>query len=97
MRAIFVVIVISVSLIIWWLSTPKNLVSNNTASQQPVINEMSSDSLSIQPQTLSNSNKIHRENSSLKGTEIDGMYPVDADGKLIFSKSIKYRFLHDLI
>ncbi|MFT7108722.1 MAG: lipase chaperone LimK [Psychrobacter glaciei] len=30
--------------------------------------------------------------TSLKGTEIDGLYPVDQDGNLLFSKSIKNRF-----
>jgi lipase chaperone LimK len=30
--------------------------------------------------------------TSLKGTEIDGLYPVDQDGNLLFSKSIKHRF-----
>jgi lipase chaperone LimK len=30
--------------------------------------------------------------TSLKGTDIDGLYPVDQDGNLLFSKSIKNRF-----
>lgn len=32
------------------------------------------------------------KHTSLKGTEIDGIYPVDKDGNLLFSKSIKHRF-----
>lgn len=30
--------------------------------------------------------------TSLKGTDVDGLYPVDADGNLVLSNSIKHRF-----
>jgi lipase chaperone LimK len=41
-----------------------------------------------------NSNVLPQKlkHTSLKGTEIDGLYPVDEDGNLVLSKSIKYRF-----
>ena len=36
--------------------------------------------------------KIDWQKTSLKGTDIDGMYPVDSDGNLLFSAAIKHRF-----
>lgn len=43
-------------------------------------------------QTQSNVLPEHLKNTSLKGTSIDGLYPVDNQGNLLLSKDIKNRF-----
>ena len=75
---------------LWVLSPSQSLVDNNlnlkTALREPVTTSTSATRVSkvVMNPAL--------KNSSLKGTDIDGMYPVDESGNLLFSKSIKYRF-----
>jgi lipase chaperone LimK len=56
--------------------------------------DKSSDLLTIPMIVSKMSNQLPDDllETSLKGTEIDGLYPVDQDGNLLFSKSIKHRF-----
>jgi len=49
-------------------------------------------SLAMQQQAMNNTLPEVLENSSLKGTQIDGLYPVDAQGHLVLADDIKHRF-----
>ena len=75
---------------LWVLSPSQSLVDNNLnlksalrAQATTSTSGSSADKVLINPAL---------KTSSLKGTDIDGMYPVDESGNLLFSKSIKYRF-----
>jgi len=75
---------------LWYFSPSQSLVANNanlkSALGTPATNSTSAvtDNKIVMNPAL--------KNSSLKGTDIDGMYPVGEAGNLLFSKSIKYRF-----
>ena len=91
MRFILFLAVLMSLLGLWYLSPSQSLVANNAALKFAAITQPS-----IMTPHLVSADKVQmdsaRLNSSLKGTDIDGMYPLDEDGNLLFSKSIKYRF-----
>lgn len=95
MRSSIVVLLLLSGFVLWVFIPGKSIVDNNVSSQ---ITSDAPGMLNDQPnanlKTASQSNLIPKSliNSSLKGTDIDGMYPVDEQGNLVFSKSIKYRF-----
>ncbi len=90
MRFILFLAVVLSLLGLWYFLPSQSLVANNTAFK-PAANIQATTAL-----PNSNTGKVKVDpallNSSLKGTDIDGMYPLDDAGNLLFSKSIKYRF-----
>jgi len=97
MKAEFILIGIGVGLLVLFVVQQQSplVVSNSELSatdsaadhqKAGLLNEHSSKKMMNQelPVTL--------KNTSLKGTKIDGIYPVDAQGNLLISKDIKQRF-----
>ena len=92
MRAILISLICLLPFIIWWLLPASSVLENNeikTASPTGITNP-------VKQNSASNSNSLLQSidwlNTSLKGTSIDGMYPVDSDGNLVLSDAIKHRF-----
>ncbi len=78
--------------LIWWLQPHSQVIDAPLTNDSPQKTEgQISNSLSEPSNKLVN-NKIDWQKTSLKGTSIDGMYPVDKDGNLLFSAAIKHRF-----
>ena len=79
-------------IIAWWFMPSSQVIdshgSNNLTEVMPdqVVNHQPESSKSLV------NDKIDWQKTSLKGTDIDGMYPVDSDGNLLFSAAIKHRF-----
>ncbi len=96
MRPIIFVLLLSSGIVLWLLMPSKSIVDNNVSPQSA--SEKSAAILNTQADVSSmvtsdsHLSSLVISNSSLKGTDIDGMYPVDEEGNLVFSKSIKYRF-----
>jgi lipase chaperone LimK len=89
--AIIFAAILSVVLIIPGFNT--HVVNPLGVDVNPPLGQHSDDFLISQFQANKN-NELPQAlvGTSLKGTEIDGLYPVDTDGNLLLSKSIKYRF-----
>jgi len=91
MRVILFTMVFLSALGGWYFMPEQSLLANNTQSN----NEQKNHARFNTGQDVNSSQSATRldlENTSLKGTDIDGLYPVDEQGNLMFSKSIKYRF-----
>jgi lipase chaperone LimK len=91
MRVIVVILVLLSALGAWYLIPEQSLLANNTHSVNGE-KEIHSINTNKNVNTTTPSIGVDLEKTSLKGTDIDGLYPVDDQGNLIFSKSIKYRF-----
>ncbi len=89
---VIVIFLLSVSALgAWYLIPEQSLLANNTHSTGGP-QELGSINADKNIKAAQNSINIDLEKTSLKGTDIDGLYPVDEQGNLMFSKSIKYRF-----
>ena len=91
MRNIFIFSFIILLVAVWWLMPtahvvdPQSIEMSNLNSGQPNNTQQLGSKKSL-------NEKIDWQKTSLKGTDIDGMYPVDQDGNLLFSTAIKHRF-----
>jgi len=92
MRNIFIISVLFVLLMAWWLQPSYQVIDSEDSD---VVAESANSESLIELQKSTKelvNNKIDWQKTSLKGTTIDGMYPVDKDGNLLFSAAIKHRF-----
>jgi len=89
----YIAIIVTFFLIGYWFwQSPQVTLSDSSNMNSSTISDRAvDDSLSVTPQKQ-NILPEFLQNSSLKGTTIDGLYPVDKDGNLLFSEDIKHRF-----
>lgn len=88
---VFAVVAGLLALLIWRPSVQVNVSQVPSAPQYQTAR--SSEALSTSVQLKQSKALPHfLANTSLKGTEIDGLYPVDDDGNLVLSDDIKHRF-----
>jgi len=92
MRAILISLFCFLPFIIWWLLPTSSVLENNEINTVSPIGATNT----VKQNSASNTNSLLESidwlNTSLKGTSIDGMYPVDSDGNLVLSDAIKHRF-----
>ena len=92
LKSTLAIAVILIVIFVMW-SKPSVTVSE---SQKAMHAELSSATAAISSdkQTIAGNNQLPEflNSSSLKGTSIDGLYPVDDEGNLLLSGSIKHRF-----
>ena len=92
MRAILISLFCFLPFIIWWLLPSSSVLENNEINTVSPIGATNT----VKQNSASNTNSLLESidwlNTSLKGTSIDGMYPVDSDGNLVLSDAIKHRF-----
>ena len=92
MRNIFIISALFVLLMAWWLQPGYQVIDSE---DKTVVAQSANNESLIEPnkstKKLAN-NKIDWQKTSLKGTDIDGMYPVDQDGNLLLNAAIKHRF-----
>lgn len=84
-------VILLVMFVLWSkLSVTVNESKSTVSSEVPA----NTGSISSNKQKLNTNNQLPEflKNSSLKGTSIDGLYPVDDEGNLLLSGSIKHRF-----
>ena len=92
MRNILILSVCVMLIIAWWFMPSSQVIESHRSNTLP---EAMPHQVENQPTESSKSlanDKIDWQKTSLKGTDIDGMYPVDSDGNLLFSAAIKHRF-----
>jgi len=78
--------------IIWWLLPSSSVLENNEIKTVSPIGATNTAKQNSASHTNSLLESIDWLNTSLKGTSIDGMYPIDSDGNLVLSDAIKHRF-----
>ncbi|MEH6347281.1 MAG: lipase secretion chaperone [Bermanella sp.] len=92
MRTILIPLFCLLPFIIWWLLPSSSILENNEINV-PITDGTTQ---AVKESSTSNASPLLQSidwlNTSLKGTSIDGMYPVDSDGNLVLSDAIKHRF-----
>lgn len=78
--------------VVWWFMPSSKVIDSHTTDSLP--EAMLDQQFNQGPESskLLVNGKVDWQKTSLKGTDIDGMYPVDRDGNLLFSAAIKHRF-----
>jgi len=89
---VVVVLTVIVVLVNKGPATPSVVNSMGGAESVNSQNETDKFEPGLVAKTQSNILPEHLKNTSLKGTSIDGLYPVDGSGNLLLSKDIKNRF-----
>ncbi len=92
MRTIIIPLLCLLPFIIWWLLPSSSVLENNDINV-PIFDDKTQ---TVKEDKASNASPLLQSidwlNTSLKGTSIDGMYPIDSDGNLVLSDAIKHRF-----
>jgi len=92
MKTILVLVIASV--VIWSVYSPSKVSVWESQTEPKILIEKTS--LEIAPtrlaQQVSNTLPEYLQDTSLKGTTIDGLYPVDEQGNLVLDEAIKNRF-----
>ena len=92
MRNILILSVCVMLIIAWWFMPSSQVIDSPRSNTLPEAMPHQVENQSTESSKSLANDKIDWQKTSLKGTDIDGMYPVDSDGNLLFSAAIKHRF-----